>query len=277
MANPIETTSAKLQLPAEVIGSDVYGQQFIELTQTLSIYRSGATIRLENGLGLDSEVIVRNPETNDEAIAFVVGQIRKDKSGYVYGVTFLDPSANLWHLQFPPIGAAKPVQLECKRCHSVCALPLSDIEMEVFKARQELTRPCDTCKTSRTWKATDREATEKQPEIPPGRNPIPQSTASSGKEKRKHRRTRMRMTACVRLSFLEDVVACEDISKGGFRFTSRKEYPEGTRVEVSIPYTRSSTNMFSPAYIVRCKKLPDGQYQHGVCYAKTSESMDWEP
>jgi hypothetical protein len=87
----------------------------------------------------------------------------------------------------------------------------------------------------------------------------------------------MKMTACIRFSGLEDVVTCEDISKSGFRFVGRKEYRQATRVEVSVPYTKSSNNMFSLASIVYCLKLPDGRYRHGVSYTKTSGSIGWDP
>ena len=87
----------------------------------------------------------------------------------------------------------------------------------------------------------------------------------------------MKMTACIRFSGLEEVVACEDISKGGFRFIGRKEYPEGIRVEVSVPYTKSSNNMFSLTSIKYVLKMPDGLFRHGVSYTKTSGSIGWDP
>ena len=87
----------------------------------------------------------------------------------------------------------------------------------------------------------------------------------------------MKMTACVRYSGLEDIVACEDISKGGFRFIGHREYREGTRVEVSVPYTKSNNNMFSLASITYSHKMPDGQFRHGASYTKTSGSIGWDP
>jgi hypothetical protein len=72
-------------------------------------------------------------------------------------------------------------------------------------------------------------------------------------------------------------VDCEDISKGGFRFTGRKEYPEGTRVETAVPYATSGTNIFSPSHIKYCLKMPDGQFRHGVAYIKRTSSIGWDP
>lgn len=277
MANSISTQASNLQLPVEVIGADLYGQQFFETAQTLTIHRNGVSILLANKVAPDSEVIVRNPETNAEAIAFVIGQIREDSAGHVYGLAFLDASANPWEVQFPAPEPAKKFQLECGGCRSVGTFSLSDIELEIFEARRELERTCSTCNSSRIWRETTREVTKKQPGNPPEQIPTPQSVASPIEEHRKDRRTKMKMTACIRFSGLEEVVACEDISKGGFRFIGRKEYPEGIRVEVSVPYTKSSNNMFSLASIKYVLKMPDGLFRHGVSYTKTSGSIGWDP
>jgi PilZ domain len=277
VTNLIPTVPGKLQLPVEVIGSDLYGQQFFELARTLTIHRNGVSLLLANKVAPDSELIVRNSNTGEEAVAFVVGQIREDDAGHVYGLAFVDPSADLWHIQFPAAEAAKLVQLECNGCHSVCTLSLSGIELEIFDARRELVHSCITCNSSGTWRETNHEVAKKLPGNPPERKPNPPSIASPTEERRKNRRTKMKMTACVRFSGLEDVVVCEDISKGGFRFIGRKEYPEGLRVEVSVPYTKSSNNMFSLASIVYCHKMPDGQFRHGTSYTKTSGSIGWDP
>jgi hypothetical protein len=267
------TPPAKLQLPVEVIGADLYGQQFFERTQTQTIYRNGVSIFLGNRMGPDSEVILRNPETNEEAIAFIVGQIPGDKTGHVYALAFLDPSANLWHMQFSAAEAAGMVRLECSRCHSVCKLSLSDVELEIFYAKRELTRSCTNCKSYMTWKETTREPMEKRPTSSAKQDPNPGVIASPVEDRRRNRRSGMKAVACIRFSGMEVVVACEDISKGGFRFTSRKEYPQGTRVEAAAPYTKFSTNIFAPARIIYCHKIPDGKFRHGVTYIKNPRSV----
>jgi hypothetical protein len=275
LADSTATTPANLHLPVEVIGSDLYGQQFFESTQTVTIHRNGVSLLLENKMGPDSEVILRNPETNEEAIAFVVGQAREDRAGHVYGLAFVDSSVNLWHLQFPAAEAARMLQLECSSCHSVQTLSLSDVELEIFGATRELTRACDNCNSPETWRETGREAMAKEPA--PEQDPNSRVAASPIKERRKSRRMAMKKFACIRHSGVEVVVTCEDISKGGFRFTSNKEYPQGLRVEASVPYTKSSTNIFTLAGIIYCYKMPNGQFRHGVTYIKNRGSIGWDP
>jgi hypothetical protein len=276
VANRTVTPPAELQLPVEIIGADVYGQQFFELARTWTIHRNGVSILLANMVAPDTELIVRNSETNEEAIAVVVGQIRQDDTGYVYGLAFLDPSANLWHLQFPAVETPRMVQLECTGCHCVCTLSLSDIELEILEARRELTRSCNTCNSSKPWRETDRAVTEKLQGNSLEQEPNPPSAAAPVGERRKNRRAKMKMTACIRFSGLEDVVFCEDISTSGFRFIGRKEYPEGTRFDVSVPYTKSSNNIFSMACIKYCRKMPDGQFRHGASYIKNNIQIGWD-
>ena len=269
----VATIPAKLQLPVEVIGSDLGGRQFIESTQTLTVHRVGATILLFNKLAPHSEVIVRNLETNEEALVFVVGQIREDPPGHVYGVHFFDPSPDLWCVPFLPSGGAREVRLECANCHTVFESTLSVIELEVLEAKQDLTRSCPVCKSFTVWRETESEATAtEQPIIPPEPQPAPSPPATNWEERRKYKRAAVKAAACIRKAGQEDIVTCEDLSRGGFRFVSRKMYPEGTQMEVAVPYIKSSLNIFSPASIVYCSEMKDGQFRHGVAYLKTGAS-----
>ena len=277
MPNSISTLPAALQLPVEVVGADLNGQQFFERAQTVTIHRNGVLILLANTLAPDSEVILRNPETSEEATGLVVGQAREDDSGHVYGLTFLDPAANIWNLQFPAPGSARTVQLECETCHSGGTHSLSDIEMEIFQGTHELTRLCKKCNTDTVWKERRREVSVQKPGSAPSQDPNPGVIASRIEERRGSRRTAMKTMACIRFSGMEFVVACEDISKGGFRFISSREYPAETRLEAAVPYTKFSTNIFSLAEIIYCDKLPDGQFRHGVTYISTPGSIGWDP
>jgi hypothetical protein len=271
------TPPVKFQLAVEVIGSDVHGQQFFEQAQTLTVYRNGISILLANKLAPDAEVIVRNPETNLEAIASVLGEIRSDDAGQVYGLTLRNPPSGLWRTPFPAAIPAKTVRAECGGCRSVRALSLSGVELEIFEAARELTLRCTNCNSSRIWRETIREMTATTTRDLPAANPSSDAIEARKEERRKNRRTAMKTSACIRYAGVEVVVSCEDVSKGGFRFTSRKEYPQGTRVEAAVPYVKFSTNIFSPATIVYCRSLPDGQFRHGVAYGKTSSSLGWDP
>ena len=269
---------AKVEFSVEVIGSDVYGQQFFESAQTLTVYPNGASILLANKLAPESEVIVRNPETNVETLASVIGHLRKDDSGQVYALAFLKPPRELWRAPIADGGQAKTLTLECSACHSISTVSLSGIELEMFETARELARACEKCKSSRMWRPTTREHSG-PPQKPVEIQQAPAAAAANEpakEERRKTRRMAMKASACIRYAGVEAVVTCEDVSKGGFRFVSRKEFPEGTRLEGSVPYTPFGNNIFLPACIVYCRKLPDGQFRHGVAYIKTSGSIGWD-
>jgi len=266
LANEVATTFIKQELPIEVIGSDLYGRQFIERVHTLTIQREGGTFLLANKLGPDVEVVIHNLKTREEALARVVGQIRQEGESHVYAVAFVDSHMDLWRMALPDSAPPTSVVLECTRCRTVLKHSLSDIEMQVFSARHDLTRVCNVCKTTTIWKETTRQPTEETQPTAPQQKPLPAKGASRWEEKRKNRRTTLRTPACIRFSMQEEVVLCEDISRGGFRFVGVKQYPKGTRIQAAVPYTDSGNNIFSWGSVVYCSKIPDGRYRHGVSY-----------
>src|SRR5712664_4078486 len=55
--------------------------------------------------------------------------------------------------------------------------------------------------------------------------------------RRKHARVKVSYSACVRHAERgDDIVTCEDMSRGGLRFKSRKSYYERSLIEVAVPY-----------------------------------------
>src|SRR5207302_393526 len=72
-----------------------------------------------------------------------------------------------------------------------------------------------------------------------------------------------------RRGFAEEVVVCEDLSKGGISFRSRNQYPEGSRVEVAVPFTPGTGAIFVPIRIVFSQAIPTaGLHRHGAAYIK---------
>src|SRR5579863_79122 len=124
MAVEQSTSSIACKLEIEVFGADLDGRQFIEQTRTLTITRDGATIPLANKLAPESELIVRNPVTNQETVALVVDLAQEQDCVHVYGIVFADPSVNLWQVEFPAIQSKKTIVMECSRCHAVDAVLL---------------------------------------------------------------------------------------------------------------------------------------------------------
>lgn len=86
---------------------------------------------------------------------------------------------------------------------------------------------------------------------------------------RRHVRTRVNFTACIRLSpTSEDIVECDNISKGGLCFRSRHRYEENSSIEVAVPYYPGQPSVFVRATIRRVEELPGlNLFRYGVAYA----------
>jgi len=86
--------------------------------------------------------------------------------------------------------------------------------------------------------------------------------------RRKHTRMRVTFKACVRRPNLkDDIVACEDMSRGGLRFKSKQQYFEKTLIDVAVPFSPGDQAIFVPAQIVYVQELPEQKlYRCGVMY-----------
>jgi PilZ domain len=102
--------------------------------------------------------------------------------------------------------------------------------------------------------------------------PAERKPAAPIDNRRKHPRARVNYKACIRRSgFADEVVACEDMSKGGICFKSRKKYFERTAIEVAVPYSPGGNAIFVPAEIAWVVEITkDKLYKCGIAYRLTS-------
>lgn len=268
---------------------------FSEQTKTVLLSRHGAGIVSQYALYAEQELILRRLDTNKEAEIRVVGQLGSDGGMYTYGVAFLNPEMDLWGIKFPGMSesekVASRVQLQCSSCRTREMVEQSDLESDVYLVNEGIVRSCKKCGSSTFWKrATDDASDELVPvgtisslefevkEEPvatlPAAAPDPMSAAKSPtriENRRKHVRTKANFKACVRsYTFGDDIVTCEDISRGGLRFKSRKAYVAKTDIEVAAPYSPGTQSIFVRAQIVHVVELKqERRYRCGVCYAKS--------
>ncbi len=290
------------RIPKEIAilltGSDMDGKVFSERTKTVVLSRHGAGIISGYKLSAEQELIVRCTDSNKEAEIRVVGQIGAQPNGYTYGVAFLDPHLDFWGVEFPPMSEsdkqASTVWLECSGCKRHERAVHSDLEADVYAINDGLVRYCKKCGSSTVWKhvtgdfeeepdplvlasktvapaAPVRTAVEVMEQPEPAVEPA--KPAAAPENRRKHRRTRVTFTACVRRAGSDenDIVGCEDMSRGGLRFKSKKEYYEQTMIEVAVPYSPSSQSIFVSGKIVYVQELPEQKlFRCGVAYTRSS-------
>ena len=266
-------------IPILLSGSDSEGQQFSEQTRTLVLSRHGAGIFSTKKLAPQAVLIVRSVETNKEAAVRVIDRVAGTPEGYTYGVAFLDPSVNLWNVEFAPEtvddAEAKSMLLECASCHEREAVNPNDVELDVYAINKAVSRFCANCGTPTSWREVSG-AIETKPSSPnttkdgTKKEPAAEATPTSRPEnRRKDVRARVNFSACIRYSGSQEIVTCENLSRGGFCFRSSKRYVEKSMVEVALPYSEGEQAIFFKARIVWVVELPaEKLFRCGAAYVK---------
>ncbi len=253
-----QSSRVLVAIPLEVMETDIEGHQFMERTQTFVVGPHGALIPLRHKLAPDQELILRFPGTNHEAEVRVIGQIAGQPDELLYGVVLLDPSANFWGIDFPPLAETETrILLCCSGCGKNEKASLNEIEFEIFAANQSITRKCGSCAAPTIWKRA-----------------APSASRLRARSERKEVRAKVKLTACLRLpDFNEEIIICENVSRGGFCFRSRRRFAEGFQFEAAIPYWPKGANTFVAAQVAHRRELPEaGLFEYGVMYLTAPKS-----
>lgn len=264
-----------VELPIVVSGVDVLGENFADPGRTIVIARYGAKILTYRKLSPEIEIHVQCLMTNEGSEARVLGRIREAPEGVYYGIELLDQEVNLWGVEFPPIEESKTAVgralLECCRCRNRQLVYLNEFEAEVLHRYLSLWRFCKKCAETNLWKETWIKATEELPQdllAPGAAPPTPPSPPKRMRDDRKHVRLDIHMKALIRdPQAWQEVVVTDDISRGGFSFSSKKHYGEGWKIEVALPYSVGGSNVFSMAKIMRAMPMKGKEeFVYGAAY-----------
>lgn len=272
-----------LTLFLEAEGTDSEGRSFKEQARTMLISRHGAVVVLNRALAAGQQVQIRRKashESHRHGPVRIIGLFGHQEEGYVYGVSFVDAENDLWGVEFPPIAesqeAVARMLLECCYCGGREVAYLNELELAGFESNRCIARLCKTCGVPSIWAQAPHEDLKKARARGNG-HAIQAQTKPEGTlgERRRVVRLKARLTACVREASADDELAvCEEISSFGLSFRSRKRYTPKTRIEIAVPYTQGSANIFVAAQVVHSEEIPTaGLFRNGIEYLKPGEFL----
>lgn len=275
---PRRSDRVSIRLLLTVSGTDIEGKEFSEPASTMLINQHGAVILLARDVAAEQRVVIqrRAPnETQRQAHARIVGQFGKQLDEFVYGIEIVAEGVDLWGVEFPPIAesneAVARMLLECSNCRRREVVYLNEMELRAFESNRGIARHCKTCVVPSIWAQAPHEDPKKIGRKP-RRDADSQDTPADRHEKRQRARVRLktRLTACIRQSGTDDELAvCEDISPVGVCFRSKRRYEPNAEVEVAVPYSPDSGNIFLPARIVYSEEISKaGLFRHGTEYRR---------
>ena len=267
-----QSDRVSFRMPVEVSWALGGGAELRRVAETMLVSRNGGVLRLNEKLVAGQEITVRRMEGDivRTARARIMAEIDKEPDGFLYAIHITEPRADFWDIEFPPTHkgeeALARLLMECGFCQRREVVYLNELELKSFEIRKCVARVCKHCDSPSIW-------IEAQPEMKTpanGATPVP-AIEERIIPRRNRTRVKARVMACIRRrGFQEEVVVCEDLSKGGLSFRSRNKYEEGSRLEVAVPFTPGSSAIFVPLRIVFSQAIPTaGLYRHGAAYIKT--------
>lgn len=269
-----------LTLLLQASGKDAAGAQFETPSRTLQINLRGAVILLDRDLAPEQRIHLKRKaqtEAHREADVRVVGKFGLQKEGYLYGVEIVDLETDMWGIEFPPIAqsteAVARMLLECSYCKSREVVYLNELELRGFESNRGIARRCKTCSVPSIWTQAPHEDEKRMGARTVRRsrtNGLEQIPEGGDQRERERIRFKTRLTSCIRQHGADDELAvCEDISPIGMCFRSKRLYEAQAPIDVAVPYSPDSANIFMPAKVVYSEPVPKaGLFRHGVEYRR---------
>jgi hypothetical protein len=277
---PPEANSRKervgICLQLEVVGVDLEGRDFVEQARTKMVSRKGAAIVIDRLLAPEQTLTIKRVGAHPETEVRIIGQIGSETGGKVYGVAFVEPSADIWGIDFPAGDSddvLMEILLECPKCHTRQIVPLHEFELSVLEATKNLSRRCPKCRDVTLWKQS---AYDVPSESEAALKSIPAASAQGERHaalrdpvnRRNKSRVKVTLKGCILFGGQETPVEVTNMSRGGVRFLTHRSFAQGLLVRAAVPYTPGVANIFVSARICWCKSLPSGMSECGMKYVK---------
>lgn len=243
------------KLPVRILAHNAANQELDGFGYSEVITRDGGLICSPFPLAPGTRITVEHD--GKRSTARVVGETKNSEGEATYGIHLQSASgAPFWGVELPPPGseALGRKLLECSRCNARVVIDLSEVELIIFETGQVLGRACQHCATETLWR-------EPALDLVFGSDAYDAPTVikreRTANDRRYARIAMKKMKACIkRVGSADDVVIVLDMSRGGIRFQSFRNYDAGMMLEVAVPYTDGGANVFTSAQIVRVGSPP---------------------
>src|SRR6202521_1450843 len=258
------------RMPVEASWFAAGGVAVKQTAQTLLVSKNGGVLCLAEKMLPGQELTLRRQigDFSKTVRARVLAEFDREPEGFLYAFVILEPRGDFWGIDFPAPHTAEDalarLLMECSFCQRREVVYLNELQLKSFEIRKCVARLCRLCDSPSIW-------IESQSEMRSPEAGAPGTTVEERVIPRRNRtRIKARVLACIRhRGFQEEIAVCEDLSKGGLSFRSRNQYPEGSRVEVAVPFTPGTGAIFVPIRIVFSQAIPTaGLYRHGAAYIK---------
>ncbi len=269
-----------LRLRIEARGMDGCGQPFEHRGTTVEIHREGALVEMPTAAGsfAPGQVFtVRRQHSEQEwleARARVLGLVDAQENSRLYNLELMPGGEDFWAIEFPasadPVQAVACMLLECCFCRRREVIYTTERDMLCFNTQKGIARRCASCETPTIWIQSLDEDPAQPSNGSTGSNLIGQPAQSHDRQAAPRFHTRL--TACVRPAGggLE-LAVCENMSRGGLCFRTRRRYSENDILEVAVPYTKGAANIFVPARVIYVQEvLSAGLHRHGAAYLRST-------
>lgn len=221
-----------LTIPLLARGIDAGGKGFETSAHTITLSQNGAQVHIPYPLRSGQTIHLINLAAHCEADFRVVESVPPSvEDGGEYGVECLEPNKNIWRILFfaPEEGEAAEAKalLECRICRTLALTKLSVGEVQLLRTAGVAAKRCHTCNASTPWKYA---------EISPAEQGIGWGSMVAGPaQQRRHRRICMQLPIGVRDRHNGvEFTRTENVSRGGFCFTSKRKYQAGQNVVVAL-------------------------------------------
>src|SRR5215472_2284995 len=204
------------RMPVEASWATSTGATFTHTAETLLVSRNGGVLRLTEKLEQGQEIHLRRHLEGDHwkhTRARVVAEIDQDSQGSLYAIHLLEPRSDFWDIDFPSPHKAEEalarLLMECSFCARREVVYLNELQLKSFEIRKCVARHCRHCDSPSIWIESISEAATLDGN---GTRPASEERVVP---RRNRTRVKARVLACIRRrGFAEEVVVCEDLSKG---------------------------------------------------------------